>query len=107
MKLIVSIVQDADADAVLESMAKKGYRSTKIGSTGGFLFRGNTTILTGVQDDQVQDVLGIFGACCKTRREFVSPPAATLAEAVWTEPFEVEIGGANIFILNVERFERI
>lgn len=107
MKLIVSIVQDADAGAVLESMANKGFRSTKIGSTGGFLFRGNTTILTGVQDDQVQEVLNTFGACCKTRREFVSPPAATMAEAVWTEPFEVEIGGATIFVLDVEQFVRI
>ncbi len=110
MKLIVAIVQDVDAGRVLEGLAAEGFRSTKISSTGGFLFRGNTTILVGVEDHRVDVVRRILGKCCQTRREFVSPvmPMSEAASALnWVEPLEVEIGGATIFVLDVERFEQV
>ncbi len=110
MKLIVAIVQDVDSGPVLNALMGEGYRATKISSTGGFLVRGNSSIFIGVQDDQVDPVLGILRKHCHARREFVSP-VVPLGEAAaarhWVQPLEVEVGGATVFVLDVERFEQL
>jgi uncharacterized protein YaaQ len=110
MKLIVAIVQDVDAGKVMDALMAEGYRATKISSTGGFLVRGNTTILTGVPDEHIDTVLGILREHCQARREFVSPVLPLTEGAAarhWVEPLEVEIGGATVFLLDVERFEQV
>ena len=110
MKLIMAIVQDVDSRGLLDALMAEGYRATKISTTGGFLVRGNATILIGVQDEQVNAVLAILRTCCHARREFVSP-VMPLSEAAaarhWVQPLEVEVGGATVFVLNVERFEQL
>jgi uncharacterized protein YaaQ len=110
MKLIAAIVQDVDSKAVLDALMAEGYRATKISTTGGFLVRGNSTILIGVQDDQVDAVFAILKQQCHARREFVSP-VVPLGEAAavrhWVQPLEVEVGGATVFVLHVERFEQL
>lgn len=110
MKLIAAIVQDADSRDVLDALMAAGYRATKISSTGGFLVRGNATILTGVLNEQVDHVLSILRERCHARREFVSP-VMPLSEAAaarhWVEPLEVEVGGATVFVLDVQRFEQL
>ena len=110
MKLIVAIVQDLDSRPVLDGLMADGYRATRISSTGGFLVRGNSTVLIGVQEDQVDAVLGILRKHCHARREFVSPMLPLSEEAAarhWVQPLEVEVGGATVFVLDVERFEHL
>jgi len=110
MKLIIAIVQDQDSRAVLDALIADDYRATKVSSTGGFLTRGNATILIGVQNEQVEHVLDILRKHCHARKEFVSP-VLPLSEAAaarhWVQPLEVEVGGATVFVLNVERFEQL
>ena len=110
MKLIAAIMQDVDAPGVLDALMAKEYRATKISSTGGFLVRGNTTILVGIQDEQVDTVLGILREHCEARSEFVSP-VVPLSEAAaarhWMRPLEVEVGGATVFVLDVEQFVQV
>jgi uncharacterized protein YaaQ len=110
MELILAIVQDVDSRGVLDALMAAGYRATKISSSGGFLVRGNATILIGVRTEQVDDVLSILREHCHARREFVSP-AMPLSEAAaarhWVQPLEVEVGGATVFVLDVKRFEQL
>ena len=110
MKLIVAIVQAADARGLLDALMAEGYRATKISTTGGFLMRGNATILAGVQDEQVDAVLGVLRQHCRSRQEFVSP-VMPLGEAAtarrWVQPVQVEVGGMTVFVLHVERFDRL
>jgi len=109
VKLIIAIVQDKDAGRLLDALVKKRYRATKLSSTGGFLRNGNTTLLIGVEDSGVQDVLGIIKSTCRSRREYVTPlpPAGGPAESYVPFPVEVVLGGATIFVLDVERMEKI
>jgi uncharacterized protein YaaQ len=110
MKLIMAIVQALDARVLMDALMADGYRATKIGSTGGFLVRGNVTVLVGVEDDKVNGVLDILRKHCHSRREFVSPvvPISDSAAARgWAQPVQVEVGGTTVFVLDVERFERI
>ena len=60
MKLVVAIVQDADAGAVIDALVQGEFRSTRINTSGGFLKRGNATILVGVEDERVPDVLRLI-----------------------------------------------
>jgi len=110
MKLVIAIVQDADSRGLLDALLAQGFRATKVSSTGGFLVRGNATILMGVADEQVETVLGLLKTRCHARREFVSPvvPMGEAASARhWVQPIEVEVGGATVFVLDVQRFEQV
>src|SRR5581483_2605080 len=109
MKLAIIIVSDTDADGLVRAMVERGHPATKIGSTGGFLRRGNTTLLSGVPASEVEEVLGLVRRLCPARSELLTLGALPLAGEVpfVTEPVEVRVGGAVVFVLNVERFERV
>ena len=85
MKLIVAIVHNEDAGALVDALLDREYRATRLHSSGGFLKQSNATIIVGVEDDQVDAIV-----------EFFMP-----------YPLEVEVGGATVFVLPVERFERL
>jgi uncharacterized protein YaaQ len=108
MKLIVAIVQDYDCDRLLRAIAGAGLRATRIASTGGFLRAGNTTVLLGIADDQVDPCVRLIRSSCQTRVQRV-PEALAGDLAEWNPAgiAEVSIGGAVIFVTNVSRFERI
>ncbi len=60
MKLIIAIVRDIDSDLVSQVLTSHEYRVTGIASTGGFLRRGNTTLLIGVEDYQLEEALQLI-----------------------------------------------
>jgi uncharacterized protein YaaQ len=59
MKLLIFVTEDAHADLTVDSLVEQGMRVTRLATTGGFLRRGNTTLLVGVEDNQVERTLGI------------------------------------------------
>jgi uncharacterized protein YaaQ len=108
MKLVVAIVQDYDTDRLLSAITDAGLRATRIASTGGFLRMGNTTVILGVEDDQVQLCLDVLGKTCCSRIE--RAPADLIDELGYFGPgtvTEVTIGGAVVFVVPVTRFVRI
>ncbi len=108
MKLVVAIVQDYDCDQLLRAVTDANLRATRIASTGGFLRTGNTTVLLGVPDDQVEYCLAVIQRNCKARIERRDDEMSG-DYAEWAVPgvCEVTIGGAVAFVLSVERFVRI
>jgi uncharacterized protein YaaQ len=108
MKSIVAIVQSDDAGALTDALREKNFQSTLISSTGGFLREGNATLLIGVEDGQVEDVLVVIKENCTTRTQFVNPmpPVMEPGELYMPQPVEVQVGGATIFVVDVERFEK-
>jgi len=108
MKLITAIVQDEDVNRLLDSLVEAGYRATKVASTGGFLRSGNSTVIIGVEDHLVDDVIRIIDRNCHTRVEVVNPLARMgPGEFYMPEPVEVQVGGAIIFVQNVEQYLRL
>ncbi|MEA3344789.1 MAG: cyclic-di-AMP receptor [Chloroflexota bacterium] len=108
MKLILSIVNTDDARGLIEGLLKDGYRATIISTTGGFLREGNSTVISGVEDDQVASVLDIIRENCHTRTRYVNPlpPATEPSELYIPTPMEVEVGGATVFVFEIEQFEK-
>src|SRR6266540_6532918 len=109
VKLVTAVVHSEDAGNLVDALLEKEFRATRLQSSGGFLKQGNATILVGVEDDQVDAVLEIVSANCHSRRQFVNPmpPIMEPGEFYMPYPVEVEVGGATVFVLPVERFERL
>ncbi len=109
MKLIVAIVHHEDAGALVNALLEREYRATRLQSSGGFLKQSNATILVGVDEPKVDEVLGIVRDTCTSRTEIVNPmpPIMEPGEFFMPYPLEVEVGGATVFVLPVERFERL
>lgn len=109
MKLVIAVVQGADAEPVLEALIEAGYRATQISSAGGFLRESNVTFLVGVEEAAVPHVAEIVESNTSTRRRFVNPllPFAFLAPRSTDDPSEEIRVGANVFVVPVRRFIRL
>jgi uncharacterized protein YaaQ len=107
-QLILAIVQDEDAGPVIEALTKAGFRATRINTVGGFLRKGNATILVGVEKERLHRALLILRDTCETRTEYFVPTApGEVGEPYPLDPIQVQVGGATVFVLDVERFERL
>lgn len=95
-KLIIAVVQNEDADAVVDALLEEDFRATRLASTGGFLRRGNTTLMIGSDEDQVDQVLDLIrrharsGVVPSDESPGLAPPAA-----------------ATVFVLDLEEYERL
>ena len=106
MKMVLAIINYDDAQDVISSLMKAGFSITKLATTGGFLQAGNTTFLVGTEDERVDDVLGIIEKHCKKRTQVI--PGNTYGTTAYASfPVEVTVGGATVFVTNIERFERL
>lgn len=106
-KLLIVIASDSDADRLIQKLVQRGYPATKVSSTGGFLRRGNATIFSGVDAEDVDNIVAIIRSECQARTEFLPAQALPFPESIYpTEPVEVRTGGAIVFVVGVERFER-
>ncbi len=108
MKLVVAIVHRDDAGVLTNALRTNNYPSTLIGTTGGFLREGNATFLVGVEESKLDDVLALINKNCTTRTQLVNPmpPVMEPGELYLAQPVEVQVGGATVFVMNVERFEK-
>lgn len=91
MKLIIAVVQSQESDAVVDALVEAEYRATRFASTGGFLRSGNTTIMIGVQDQQVDHVVDV------------------LRHAVGAEEGSVprDHASVTVFVLDLEEYQRL
>ena len=108
MKLIMSIIHNDDARPLIDALMRRGHRATVISTTGGFLREGNATVFVGTEDEKVEQVLGIIRENCHTRTQHLNPlpPVMEPGEMYLPTPIEVEVGGATVFVIDVDRFER-
>ncbi|MCL4458345.1 MAG: cyclic-di-AMP receptor [Chloroflexi bacterium] len=109
MKLVMAIVHEQDAHKVLDALVSKRYSATGIGSVGGFLRKKNTTVLVSVEAEEIENVIDIIREICRARTEvfYPPPPVLTTVEGYVPTPIEVKIGGAIIFVIDIEYFERV
>lgn len=108
MKLAICIVHNRDRNRLHDGLVEAGFKFTVIGSTGGFLREGNTTVLIGFEPDRQENLTEIVSSSCSSREQMVTvapfesgPTAGIPATAV-----NVPVGGAVMFFLNVDEFQR-
>ena len=106
MKLIIAVVQDKDSAKLLSDLVDNDFRATKLSTTGGFLKSGNTTFMIGTEELRVKKALEIIQRNCKSREQLVTPitPIGGSADSYIPYPIEIEVGGATVFVMPVDRF---
>ncbi|GIV02370.1 MAG: hypothetical protein D6724_01450 [Armatimonadetes bacterium] len=108
MKLFIAVIHNRDKNKVVDDLVRDGYKFTIIGSTGGFLREGNTTFLIGVQEEEKDALMNIIQRNCQVREQVVNvlPPEASQVGSFVPNPVKVPVGGAIVFVLDVEQFAR-
>lgn len=109
MKLVIAMVQDDDALDLVDAVTEAGFRVTKLASTGGFLKSGNTTLIIGVEENKVQRVISVVENLCRTRKQIITTPTTITGnvDMYMSYPIEVEVGGATIFVVDVDQFVKV
>lgn len=108
MKLVIGIINSDDANDLLAEITKASFQATKLSTSGGFLKMGNVTVLVGVEDDKVQEVVEIFKTCCSRRTQMIPTTPPYLGEGfISAAPVQVTIGGATLFIIDLEEMIKL
>ena len=105
MKLVIAVINHDDANVVIRNLSKNGFSSTKLATTGGFLMSGNSTVLIGVEEEHVQRVIDIVREHSHSRKQIIPTTTEIGYGNYHNMPVEVTVGGATIFVVDVERFE--
>lgn len=106
MKLVITVVEDNDVAFLMEALIDNGFQATRLASTGGFLLQGNTTLLIGVQNEQVDSVIDIIKSTCAPRKKIIPQVTPELPTAIGV-PVEIEAGGAIVFVIEIDQFWRL
>lgn len=107
MKMIIAILNADDAPIVMQNVIKEGFSVTKLSTSGGFLRAGNVTVLIGTSEEKVQDVIDVIGKYSKSRKQIIPTTAEAGMNFYPAMPVEVLVGGATIFVMDVDRFEKV
>ena len=109
MKLIFAIVQNEDSRKLMRELVKNDLSVTRIASTGGFLHSGNATLMIGVTDDRLNmalDIIRLNSGTCKN--QIIMPSAYPSADFsdFESERIQVTLGGATVFVINVQDYRK-
>ncbi|NIO69489.1 MAG: hypothetical protein GTN71_10755 [Anaerolineae bacterium] len=108
MKMILAVIQDRDAGPALDALRERKFGATQIASTGSFWRQGNVTLLIGVSEQRVEEAIGLLREQCHRRQEAQVVPASVGDRfATPSNYIEAEVGGAVVFVFNVEHFEQV
>lgn len=107
MKLLLAIVSNDDSSVLMKELVKQNFSVTKLASSGGLLRRGNTTLMIGSNDEDVEKIIKIITKFSKTRKELVPSSIISDIGFIPSSPLEVTVGGATIFVVDVEKFKKI
>jgi uncharacterized protein YaaQ len=103
VKLLLVIAQESDRLSLIEGLVAAGFQATILASTGGFLRKGNATILIGVEERRVEKALMIIRTHCRVRDRVVNILAPVVEPVGISSSTTVRVGGAIVFILAMAR----
>lgn len=106
-QLVITTVASAQAGALTDRLTRDGFHVTQIDSSGGILYEATVSLLIGLDQARLPRLLEHIRECCRTRLRFI--PAHVEAPLLEIQPMmiEAEVGGATVYVLDVERFERL
>jgi len=109
MKLLIAIVNSEDSQAVISELTRTGFPVTKLTTSGGFLRTKNTTLFMGIEEEKVSQAIDVISHFSKKRSQPVSSSQGFLGEGIMGSftPNRVTVGGATVFVLDVEQFYKL
>ena len=107
MKLVIAIISDDDCPSVLGGLSEKGFGATKLSTTGGFLRSGNATLLIGVEEEDLERLFDVLREFSSRRKQMISPMGGMDGLDMFTPPVEISVGGATVFVIDVDKFVKL
>ncbi len=107
MKLVIAIINNDDSQKVLSEIGRAGLYATKLSTTGTFLRAGNMTLIMGVEDERLDETLEILKENCSRREDIVPVMQGVEFDFLPAMPAKVTVGGATVFVLDVEQFHKM
>ncbi len=104
--LMLAVIQEQDLDAAMRALESLGAQAVYLSSTGGFLGRRNATLLINLSESSEEATLSALENACRQRVEYMTLPLEG-SPLPMPAPVPVNVGGATVFALPVERFEEI
>jgi uncharacterized protein YaaQ len=104
-RLIIAIVQIDDVQDLTQRLVERGLGATRIDAAGGFLRKENAVVLVATTDDRTSTAMSVIRETCRTRNATWFPTIDDGTIKLYTEPIEVEVGGAVVLVLPIERVE--
>ncbi len=106
MKLVIAVIQQEDSSDIMAELLQDGYKVTKLRGVGGFLEEGNVVLMMGVEDTHITKVIQHFKKSCVSRDRYINTLPFTPLEGMppLSFPIKVNVGGAKIFVINVDEF---
>jgi uncharacterized protein YaaQ len=106
-QLVLASVAGTQAGELVKRLTNDGFVVTEIDSRGGILYDATVSLLIGLESKRLRRCLEHFRECCRTRRQYIPAHAEAPILEAQTMMIEVEIGGASIYVFDVERFEQL
>ena len=100
MKLVISIINTVDRTSVIEGLVQNGYYATQLNSVGGFAGKENITVLTAVNEENVEKVISLIKEHTKSR-------TIDISETLDREVLSAKVNGTTVFVLDIEKFIQI
>ena len=104
MKLLLTVINHDDAHDVMFNLTQSGYNVTKLATTGGFLMVGNVTFIVGVEDERLEGALDIIRRSSTSRGQMMPKKTEAQPGSGSELPINITVGGATVFVLNVDQF---
>lgn len=106
-QLVIATIVGSQAGVLTEKLIHDGFYVTQVDSSGGILYEATVTLFIGLERARLSHLLAHVRECCHTRRRFI--PAHVEAPLLEVQPvmIEAEVGGATVYVLDVERFEQL
>lgn len=108
MKLIICTVSNEDFHILSEELRLRGIKATPAGTTEGVLDGQFTTLLIPAEAQQVEGILNHIEAICHTRPQNTNPlpPMVEPGEIAAPASSETQVGGATVFVVNLDQVAR-
>jgi uncharacterized protein YaaQ len=103
-RLLIAVIQEQDMENALSSLTKLGFSVTHLPSQGGFLGRSNLTLLIGMSEGQEAIAVEALDKSCKRRVKYIATPIENMP-VPFPSPIPVTVGGATIFVFELDRYE--
>lgn len=109
-KLIMAVLQGEDSTDTIAELNKHGFFVTVLSSTGGFLKKKSSTIMIGVEESRLDEVMALLKqfAGKRTQTLYLSTSAVhgVQASMMPLTPVETEMGGVTTFVMNLEKIDK-
>jgi uncharacterized protein YaaQ len=105
-RLMIAVVQEQDVEMAVRALKKLKISVTRLPSSGGFLGRRSTTLMLGIEAEMESAALKALHKSCRTRIEYITMPLEGTPMAL-PAPTPVSVGGATVFMFDIERYEVI